>query len=122
MMIANNSRGTLTLGCFLWLSGCGGQVVAVKLPMQDPNPNGYYVCVPGAGGASFDCKSERAFHQYDRELLAGEHCEYGVANLYVETNWHGTVTRIQYVCGTAPVGGFPNDDGAPARRPTGSPP
>jgi hypothetical protein len=90
------------------LSGCSGQLVAVKLPKQDANPNAYYVCTPAEGGATFDCHSERAFHQYDRELVISEQqCDYGVANVYVETNWHGKVTRIQYVCGTAPVGEFP---------------
>lgn len=93
----------------LWLSGCGGELIAVKLPKQDANPNGYYVCTPAAGGQSFDCRSERAFHQYDRELTIGEQqCNFGVANVYVETNWRGRVTRVQYVCSTAPVGGFPS--------------
>jgi hypothetical protein len=93
----------------LCLSGCGGQLVAIKLPKQDANPNAYYVCTPSAGGASFDCRSERAFHQYDRELAISEQqCDFGVANVYVETNFRGKVTRIQYVCGTAPVGGFPS--------------
>ena len=97
------------LAWFVLLTGCGGQLVAIKLPKQDPNPNAYYVCTPSAAGASFDCRSERAFHQYDRELAISEQqCDFGVANVYVETNWHGKVTRIQYVCGTAPVGGFPS--------------
>jgi hypothetical protein len=96
----------------LWLlTGCG-QVVAIKLPGQDPNPNGYYVCEP-AGGVSFDCKSHREFHQYDRELDAGKECSFGVANVYVETNWHGNVSRIQYVCSTPPVAGFPAVPAAP---------
>jgi hypothetical protein len=92
----------------LCLSGCGGQLVAIKLPKQDANANAYYVCTPSATSATFDCKSERAFHQYDRELVVSERqCAFGVANVYVETNWRGNVTRIQYVCGTAPVGDFP---------------
>ena len=98
-----------TLSVVFWLSACGGQVVAIKLPKQDANPNGYYVCTPSAGGATFDCRSERAFHNYDRELLAGTECEYGIANVYVETDWRGNVTRIQYVCTTPPVGGFPSE-------------
>lgn len=81
--------------------------MAVKLPAQDPNPNTYYVCEPSSGGAGFDCQSHRAFHQYDRELDAGRECSFGVANVYVETSWHGSVTRIQYVCSAAPIGGFP---------------
>lgn len=93
----------------LCLTGCTGQLVAIKLPKQDANPNAYYVCTPSSAGATFDCKSERAFHQYDRELVVGEQqCAFGVANVYVETNWRGTVTRIQYVCGTAPVREFPD--------------
>lgn len=88
------------------LAGCG-QVVAVKLPGRDPNPNAYYVCEPSAGGASFDCKNHREFHQYDRALDVGKECSFGVANVYVETNWHGSVSRIQYVCSTPAVGGFP---------------
>jgi hypothetical protein len=91
------------------LTGCSGQLVAIKLPKQDANPNAYYVCTPKAGAATFDCKSERAFHQYDRELIVTEQqCDHGVANLYVETNWRGNVSRIQYVCSTAPVGDFPD--------------
>jgi hypothetical protein len=97
--------GTAWLSCTI---GCSGQLVAIKLPKSDPNPNAYYVCVPSAASATFQCKSERVFHQYDRELVVSEReCPFGVANVYVETDWRGKVTRIQYVCGTAPVGGFP---------------
>lgn len=81
--------------------------MAIKVRGQDPNVNAYYLCEPSASGATFDCKSGRQFHQYDRQLLAGEECSYGVSDAYVETNWHGSVTRIQYVCSTPPVGGFP---------------
>lgn len=99
----------MRLACCLSLAGCSGQLVAIKLPKQDANPNAYYVCTPSTGGTSFDCRSERAFHQYDRELVVTEQsCDFGVANVYVETNWRGTVTRIQYVCGSAGVGGFPS--------------
>jgi len=88
----------------LFLPSCG-QVVAIKIPRQDPNPNAFYLCEPA--GDAFQCKSERAFHQYDRELSAGEkECEYGVANVYVETSWHGSVKRVQYQCSVAPVGDF----------------
>ena len=41
--------------------------------------------------------------------MAGTECEYGIANVYVETDWRGNVTRIQYVCTTPPVGGFPSE-------------
>src|SRR4051812_15870590 len=102
-------------GAWLWaawlscLPGCSGQLVAIKLPKQDANPNAYYVCAPKAAGATFDCKSERAFHQYDRRLVVSEReCPFGVADVYVETDWRGKVTRIQYVCGSAPVGEFPD--------------
>ena len=114
----SSSGFVLWLG--LWLVSCSGQVVAIKLPQQDPNPNAYYVCEPTSGGASFDCKSDRKFHQYDRELLAGKECSFGVANVYVETNWKGNVTRIQYVCSTPAVGGFPATP--PAAPPAASSP
>lgn len=109
MPARRRARG-VRLAWLLCLSGCSGQLVAIKLPKQDANPQAYYVCAPSAGGASFDCRSERAFHQYDRELVVTEQqCAFGVADMYVETNWHGKVTRIQYVCATPPVGGFPNE-------------
>ena len=108
-MLGKPTARLVRLAWCLCLSGCSGQLVAIKLPKQDANPNDYSVCTPSAGGASFDCRSERAFHQYDRELVIDEQrCDFGVANVYVETNWRGKVTRIQYVCGTAPVGGFPS--------------
>lgn len=94
---------------FFWVTGCGGQVVAIKLPKYDPNPNAFYVCEPSSAGASFECRSERAFHQYDRELVVGkEQCDYGISTLYVETSSHGKVTRIQYQCAVAEVEDFPN--------------
>lgn len=95
---------------FAWLalvSGCGGQLVAVKLP-KDPSPQAHYVCKPNEAKPSFDCESNRAFHQYDRELVVSrETCAEGVANVYVETNWQGKVTRIQYTCALPPVEDFP---------------
>lgn len=101
----------------MWIalvSSCGGQLVAIKLPKQDPNPNAYYVCKPTEGAPTFECRSERAFHQYDRQLaVPEEQCPYGVANVYVETDWRGKVTRVQYVCGTAPVGDFPQASRTP---------
>src|SRR5262245_47992344 len=87
---------------FVGLTGCGGQGVAIRLAKHHPNPNAFYVCEPSAEGASFDCRSERAFHQYDRELVVGtKECDFGVASVYVETNSHGKVTRIQYQCAVA---------------------
>lgn len=100
------ARGMLLLAC---LPACSGQVVAVKIEGQDANPHGYYVCEPSADGTSFDCKSGRAFHQYHRSLRIGSECSYGIADVYVETDAHGDVTRIQYVCAAAGTGGFPTD-------------
>jgi len=93
----------------LLLAPACGQVVAIKVARHDPNPSGYYVCEPSGNGEAFACKSDRAFHQYDAELAAGEPCEYGIANLHVETNWRGKVTRIQFSCAVAPVGEFPKE-------------
>jgi hypothetical protein len=108
-MAGNLRTAWVRIAWVLCLTGCSGQLVAIKLPKQDANPNAYYVCTPKDGGTTFDCKSERVFHQYDRELVVSEQqCDYGVANVYVETNWRGNVTRIQYVCSTAPVGEFPD--------------
>jgi hypothetical protein len=50
-----------------------------------------------------------AFHQYDRSLRIGSECSYGIADVYVETNARGDVTRIQYVCAAGGTGGFPTD-------------
>lgn len=99
------SAHALLIGLAL-LPGCG-QVVAIRLPHADPNANASYACEPSSAGASFDCKSHREFHQYDRVLDAGNECSFGIAHVYVQTNWHGNVTLIQYVCNTPPVGGFP---------------
>lgn len=108
-MPSNLRTAWLRAAWLLCLTGCGGELIQIKLPKSDANPNAYYVCTPAPGSPTFDCHSERAFHQYDRELVITEQqCDFGVANLYVETNSHGKVTRVQYVCGTAPVGGFPD--------------
>ena len=108
-MVFSRLSSSARVVCLLCLTSCGGQVVAIKLPKYDPNPNAFYVCEPSSGGASFDCRSERAFHQYDRELVVGtERCDYGVASIYVETNSHGKVTRVQYQCAVAEVEDFPN--------------
>jgi hypothetical protein len=101
----------LSWGLLLCLAGCG-QVVAIKMPKHDPNPNAFYLCEP-AGDSGFSCQSGRKFHQYDRELVAGaSQCAYGIANVYVETSWHGKVSQIQFQCSTPPVGDFPSDDAA----------
>lgn len=101
------------VGLLLWLTGCG-QVVAVKLPTRDANVNANYTCTPSSSAPTFDCRSQRTFHQYDRELgVDKKTCPFGVANVYVETNWHGGVSRIQYTCALAGVGGFPNEEGTP---------
>lgn len=104
----SRARAGALVAVVLAATGCG-QVVAIKVAKQDPNPQGYYVCVPSESGTTFVCQSDRAFHQYDAELAAGEPCEYGVANLHVESNWRGKVTRIQFSCATPPVGEFPKE-------------
>jgi hypothetical protein len=99
----------MSWGLLSFVVGCG-QVVAIKLPNQDPNPSAFYLCQPTGDGA-FTCESGRKFHQYDAELAAARNeCAFGIANVYVETSWRGKVTHIQYQCSTPPVGGFPNDD------------
>ncbi len=109
----------------LWLGsllvgvvGCGGgEVVAVKFVGKDANPSAYFTCIPTSTGTSFSCASGQAFHQYDREFGAGQECQYGIANVYVETSGTGKVTRVQYDCAVAPVGGFP-PDAPPAPAPS----
>jgi len=96
------------------VAGCSGEVIAVKLKNQEPNPNGYFTCQPAEGSATFTCASGQAFHQSDRELLAGEPCPYGLASIQVETSSSGKVTRVQYACALAPIGDFPPDPGAAA--------
>lgn len=105
-----NSYKRFALGLLvLSLTGCG-QVVKIKVPQSgsnpsDPNVNATYLCSPS--DKSFECKSGVAFSASDRELDVGQHCTYGVANVYVATNWHGGVTDIQYTCALAPVTGYP---------------
>lgn len=104
----------------LYLTGCG-QVVKIEVPQpasnpSDPNVNGVYVCTP-AGKAGFDCESRVAYFSYDREVDVGKQCKYGVANVYVATNWHGGVTEIQYACALAPVTGFPTTPSLPPKGP-----
>jgi hypothetical protein len=118
--LLNRYRGFAKWLLVLCLTGCG-HVVKIKVPQpgsipSDPNVNGTYVCTP-AGDASFDCKSAVAYSAYDREVDVGKQCKYGVANVYVATNWHGGVTEIQYACALASVTPFPNTPSAPPKGP-----
>jgi hypothetical protein len=99
-------RCGLLIACF---TGCKGEVVALKFPGKDANPSAYYTCRPAESSASGACASGQAFHAYDREIDASDACAYGIASVYVETSGGGKVTRLQYVCAAAPVGGFPSD-------------
>jgi len=109
-MVRVLSFGTLLFGVI----GCGGgEVVAVKFVGKDANPSAYYTCKPDAG-TTFVCGSGQSFHQYDRELDVGPACPYGIASVYVETSATGKVTRLQYDCAVAPIGGFPDTPPAPA--------
>jgi hypothetical protein len=114
-MVRVLSFGTLLFG----VVGCGGgEVVAVRFVGKDANPSAYYTCKPDAA-TSFACGSGQAFHQYDRELDMGQACPYGIASVYVETSATGKVTRLQYDCAVAPIGGFPD---TPAPAPSAAPP
>jgi hypothetical protein len=115
-LLLNRYRGFAKWLFVLGLTGCG-QVVKVKVPQpgsnpSDPNVNGTYVCTP-AGEASFECKSGVAYFAYDREIDVGKQCKFGVANVYVATNWHGGVTKIQYACALARVTPFPTTPSPP---------
>ena len=90
------------------LLGCVacGQVVAIKMPSKDPSTQGFYTCEPE--GTGFSCDSAQSLHQYDLRLEpSAQKCENGIYQVHVETNWHGGVSRIQYQCAVAEVGGFP---------------
>lgn len=81
-------------------------VVAIKMPNTDPSTQGFYTCVPS--GTGFACDSQQSLHQYDQRLEpSAQKCENGIHQVHVETNWRGNVSRIQYQCAVAPVGGFP---------------
>ena len=83
-----------------------GHVVAIKMPNKDPSPQAFYTCEPK--DRDFACDSAQSLHQYDARLEPSEQkCENGIYQVHVETNWHGGVSRIQYQCAVAPVGGFP---------------
>jgi len=83
-----------------------GHVVAVRMPNKDPNPQAYYTCEPD--GTGFKCDSGQSLHQFDQRLEpSAQNCENGVYEVHIETNWHGGVSRAQYQCAVAPVGGFP---------------
>lgn len=91
----------------LLLSGCGGQVVAIKLPQSDENASAHYTCTPD-GDHGYKCESRYTFHQYDREVeVSKQQCAYGVSRVYVQTDWKGNVTHIQYTCATLDAGDFP---------------
>ena len=90
------------------LVACGGQVVAIKVPL-DANPSAHYTCVP-EGESGYACQSRYTFHQYDREVeVKRDECPYGVSRVYVETSTWGKVTRVQYTCATAVAGDFPKE-------------
>ena len=98
---------TILIGAW-GLAACGGQVVAIKMPL-DANPSGHHTCVP-AGESGYACESRYTFHQYDREVeVKRDDCPYGVSRVYVETSAWGKVTRVQYTCATAPAGDFPKE-------------
>ena len=114
----NRYTGFAKWPLLLCLTACG-QVVKIKVPQpgsnpSDPNVNGTYVCTPS--DKTFDCKSGVAYFAYDREVDVGKQCQYGVANVYAATNWHGSVTEIQYACALAPVTPFPTNTASSAPR------
>ena len=83
-----------------------GEVLAIQLPGKDPSTQGYYTCVPQDKG--FKCDSGQTLHQFDVRLEPSEQkCENGIYQVHVQTNWHGGVSRVQYQCAVAPIGGFP---------------
>jgi hypothetical protein len=93
----------------LLLAACGGQVVAIKMPDADANASASYTCVP-EGKSDYECESKYSFHQYDRVVrVSKQHCAYGVSDVYVETDFRGNVTRVQYTCNTLKSGDFPTD-------------
>jgi hypothetical protein len=111
--------GLLALG--LW--GCGGgEVVRIKIVRQDrtaldANASAHFTCAPNQG-TTYSCRSGQTLNQFDRDLEAGAECSYGIASFHVETSASGKVTRIQYVCATAPVDtGLPPDADTPPPAP-----
>lgn len=83
-------------------------VVAIKMPNQDPHPQAFYTCEPD--GTAFKCDSAQSLHQYDLRLEPNQQkCENGIYQVHVKTNWHGGISEVQYQCALArgDVGGFP---------------
>lgn len=92
--------------CVLFCGAACANVVAIRMPSKDPHPQAFYTCEPK--GTGFTCDSGQSLHQFDLRLEpSAEKCENGVYEVHVETNWHGGVSRVQYQCAVAPVGGFP---------------
>jgi len=95
----------MAIGVLIGSAACS-HVVAIKMPSKDPNPQAFYTCEPKNEG--FVCDSAQSLHQYDQRLEPSEQkCENGIYQVHVETNWHGGISRIQYQCAVAEVGGFP---------------
>jgi hypothetical protein len=92
-------------------AGCGGQVLSVALPQRDPNTQAHFVCKPSEkdGRPGFDCASGQNLFSPNVELSIGDQCPYGVARLWVETDWQGDIEQVQFVCATAPVDDLPED-------------
>ena len=105
------------------LPACGGGITMVRLH-GDPNPSSKYLCHPAKsqdgnaaeGEPKFDCKSGSAFYSYDdaadlSQVAASSHCKNGFVQLWIETDGHGDITRIQYQCAADPVTEWPQEDG-----------
>ena len=97
--------GPLLAGALLGCVACAN-VLAIKMPGKDPNPQAFYTCQPN--GTALKCESAQTLHQFDLRLEPSEQkCEYGIYQLHVKTNWHGGISEVQYQCAVPPVGGFP---------------
>lgn len=98
--------GPAVAGALLGCVACAN-VLAIKMPSKDPNPQAYYTCEPE--GAALECHSAQTLHQYDVRLEPSEQkCEYGIYEVHVKTNWHGGISKVQYQCAVASsLGGFP---------------
>jgi hypothetical protein len=94
----------------LLAAGCGGQILSVTMPGKDPNTQAHFTCVPSEkdGRPGFTCNSGQVVYSPTVELSAGEQCPYGIARLWVETDWQGDIERVQFVCATAPVDDLPD--------------
>lgn len=96
----------LVAGALLGAVACAN-VVAIKMPSKDPNPQAFYTCEPN--GTGFQCNSAQTLHQFNLQLEPSEQkCEYGIYEVHVKTNWHGGISEVQYQCAVASsIGGFP---------------